>query len=265
MPKPTITIFGQGRVGKALIKSLEEGGYNIVSVYNRSSFPKKVKELGEIVFLTVQDREIESLSKKIASSFSDLSNTKFVHCSGSFDASVLKDLSGLVGGIASFHPLKAITENDHSFKGVWFDMEGDRVVLKELNSIAKDLEAHTFEIKPEAKPLLHAAAVFSANYVVTIMNLAVQIAEVGDIDQDEAIKALLPLTESSISNIKSKGFEDALTGPIARGDLDTVKRHVKSLKEHPELLSVYKKLGSLTVDIAQLDDESKKKLKALLN
>jgi predicted short-subunit dehydrogenase-like oxidoreductase (DUF2520 family) len=188
-----------------------------------------------------------------------------VHCSGSLDSSVLKELSAKNGYIASYHPLKAVTENDDSYKDVWFDMEGDQIVLEELKRLTSDLGAHCFEIKPEAKPLLHAAAVVSANYVVTIMKIAVDIAKAGDINPEDSLQALMPLMESSVSNIKKKGFEEALTGPIARGDVETVERHIEALKNHPDLLSIYKKLGSLTVDISQGKEESEKKLKKLLS
>ena len=144
-------------------------------------------------------------------------------------------------------------------------MEGDSQTLEILKELAADLKAFSFEIKPEAKPMLHAAAVVSSNYVVTIMKIATEIAKAGDIDPDDALKALMPLMESSVQNIKEKGFNDALTGPISRGDFFTVEKHVKSLKNYPDLLSIYKKLGSLTVDIAQLNEQSKKKLKNLLS
>ena len=264
MTKPTITIFGQGRVGNALIKSLSDKGYEIISVFNRQTFPGNKDDLGDLVFLAVQDREIETLSNKIVERISGLKGKKFVHCSGSLDSSALNSLTKKGCTTASFHPLKAVTENDHSFKDVWSNMEGDQMVLCDLKMIAEDLEAHSFVIKPEAKPLLHAAAVVSANYVVTIMKIAVDIAEAGDINSEHALKALLPLMESSMMNIKEKGFEKALTGPIARGDFYTVERHVKSLKNYPDLLSIYKKLGSLTLEIAHLDEKSEQKLKTLL-
>lgn len=261
---PSISIFGLGRVGGVLQKSLSDSGYKIKSVFSRETFPDSVDELGDLIFLTVQDSEIGNLTNKLTASFSDYSDKFIIHCSGTLDASVLEPFRSKGAEIASFHPLKAITLNDNSLENVWFDMDGDDEVLKLLKKIAKDFNAQSFEVKPEAKPLLHAAAVVSANYVVTLMKLATDLAKAGDIDPEVALKALLPLTESSITNIKEKGFQEALTGPIARGDEETIKEHVKILKKHPDLLSIYKKLGYLTVELTRLDPESKKKLKKLL-
>ncbi len=262
--KPSISIFGLGRVGGVLQKSLSDSDYQIKSAFIRDTFPDSADQLGDLIFLAVQDSEIGNLTNKLTASFPDYSGKFIIHCSGTLDASVLEPFRSKGAKIASFHPLKAITLNDDSLENVWFDMDGDDDALKILEKLAKDFKANSFKVKPEAKPLLHAAAVVSANYVVTLMKLATDLAKAGDIDPEVALKALLPLTESSVSNIKEKGFQDALTGPIARGDEETIKAHVKILKKHPDLLSIYKKLGYLTVELTRLDTVSKEKLKKLL-
>lgn len=264
MNKPSITIFGVGRVGGALENSLSNVGYLIKSTFGRNSFPQSVDELGEVIFLTVHDRDIKNLADQLANNFSVFENKYVIHCSGTLDSSVLESLANKGAKTASFHPLKAVTLNDNSIAGVWFDMDGEPSALSLLKKITKDLEAECFEINPEAKPLLHAAAVVSSNYLVTLMKLATDIANAGNIDREIALKALLPLTESSLENVKEKGFEGSLTGPISRGDHDTIKRHIKILEKHPELLSVYKRLGYLTLELAQIDADSKNKLKRLL-
>ncbi len=262
--KPSISIFGSGRVGGVLEKSLSDLDYEIKSVFTRDTFPDSIEILGDLIFLTVQDNEIGSLTRKLTSTFSSFTNKLVVHCSGTLNASILEPFKSKGAKIASFHPLKAITLNDNSLQNVWFDMDGDKDAIKILKKIANALKANSFEIKPEAKPLLHAAAVVSANYVVTLMKLANDLAKEGDIEPEIALKALLPLTQSSVSNVREKGFENALTGPIARGDVETIKEHVKILKNNPELLSIYKKLGYLTVELTQLDPKSKEELKKLL-
>ena len=263
MKKPTITIFGIGKVGGALQKSLSKTGYTIQSTFKRGVFPKSVDELGDLIFLTVHDSEISELAIKIAASFSSFDNKHVIHCSGTLDSSVLQSLKQKGANIASFHPLKAVTLDDDSFTDVWFDMDGDTSTLKLLKVITENLEAHCFEIAPSAKPLLHAAAVVSANYLVTLMKLATDIADAGDIDREIALKALLPLTQSSVNNIKEKGFQGSLTGPIARGDIDTIQRHLEVLSAYPELLDMYKVLGYKTTKI--VEDLDKEKLKKLSN
>lgn len=249
MKKPSITIFGVGRVGGALEKSLSNSGYSIRSTFVRNTFPEKEEDLGDVIFITTHDREIAELANTIALKFSSFKGKYVIHCSGTLDSSVLQPLADKGAKTASFHPLKAVTKDNDSFTGVWFDMDGDASALTLLKKIAKDLEAECFEINPEAKPLLHAAAVVSANYLVALMKLATDIAKEGGIDPAIALKALLPLTESSLKNIKEKGFEGSLTGPIARGDVDTIQRHLLKLAANPELLKLYKVLGRETLNL----------------
>ena len=264
--KPSISIFGEGRVGGALQRSFIKADYQIKSVYSRNSFPDSIDELGEVIFLSGQDGEIENLAVKLSDAFADLSQKNILHCSGTLSSSILKPLESKGAKVASFHPLKAITSNENSLEGVWFDMEGDEGALIVLEKIAKDFEAHCFEVKPEANPLFHAAAVVSSNYLVTLLKLATDIAEAGGVDPEIALKALVPLAESSLKNIKEKGLENALTGPVERGDTKTIEEHLKQLKEKPELLNLYKALGYKTISLAKNLNESQiRDLKYLLD
>ncbi|MEP0005413.1 MAG: Rossmann-like and DUF2520 domain-containing protein [Balneola sp.] len=264
MEKPSISIFGLGRIGGALNKALLKAGYSVHSMFKRGSFPDSIDELGEIIFLAVQDGEIELLSKRISESFGTFEGKYIVHCSGALNSSVLESVSKRGARTASFHPMKAVTD-DSSLDGVWFDMEGDSSTLLVLEQLAKDLNAHSFVVKPDAKPLLHAAAVVSANYLVTLLKLATDIARIGGVDEKTALKALLPLSNSSLKNVEENGFEGSLTGPISRGDVETIREHLKILKKDPELLSVYKKLGYLTLNLAELDSDTILELKELLS
>lgn len=265
MRKPSVTIFGVGRVGGALQKSLTKAGYSIASIFNRKTFPSSIDELGDIIFLTVHDRDIQGLTEKLATTSSKFEDKHFIHCSGVLDASVLNPLQEKGASIASFHPLKAVTLDNDSLEGVWFDMEGDSSSLALLKNMSEDLGANCFEIEPAAKPLLHAAAVVSANYLVTLLKLAIDIATAGNIDRDIALKALLPLTESSLQNVKETGFNGSLTGPILRGDVDTIQRHIDTLSSHPELLMLYKSLGSETLKLVDgMSPDRIKELKEIL-
>jgi predicted short-subunit dehydrogenase-like oxidoreductase (DUF2520 family) len=196
--KPSITIFGLGRVGGVLRKSFTEADYQIRSVFKRDSFPESTDDLGDLIFLCIQDGEIETLTNKLSDSFSSFSDKVIIHCSGTLGSAILK-------------PFR------------------------------------------------------KSNYLVTLMKLATDIAEVGGIGKEVALQALLPLTESSICNVKEKGFENALTGPVARGDIKTVDEHLKQLKDKPDLLNLYKALGYKTISLAKnLNQNQVRELKQLL-
>lgn len=111
--------------------------------------------------------------------------------------------------------------------------------------------AKALQISPEAKPLLHAAAVVASNYIVVLADLVTKIAPEAEISESVALQALTPLMQNTLQNINELGVTDALTGPIARGDIETIRTHLSLLKEKPELLSLYKTLGRGAANISE--------------
>ncbi len=267
MEKPRITIIGLGNVGSALLNVLTTSGYEVLSVFNRSEIdpeliknfpdtyfgkglPAKETKTGELIFLTVSDDAIESIATSLSQRFTDLVNKSVIHCSGAYASEVLSPLSKAGASIASFHPMKAITPETTSFENTWFDVEGDESAILSLKKLADAIKAHVFRVEPKAKPLLHASAVVASNYLVVLAELVSKISALGDVPAETALLAITPLMENTLQNVKDMGVTNALTGPIARGDLKTVKQHIDSLENAPELLSLYKTLGIEAVKIA---------------
>ncbi|MEQ8525632.1 DUF2520 domain-containing protein [Gracilimonas sp.] len=267
MEKPRITIIGLGSVGTAFLNVLSEAGYQVLSVYNRSEIdpdlikkfpntiftkglPKESGELGDIIFITVSDDAIESISEALSESLAALNGKIVAHCSGAHSSVVLSSMQKKGVSVASFHPMKAITPKTNSFEGTWFDVEGEEEAMLKLEKIADNLKAHSFRVEPKAKPLLHASAVVASNYLVVLAELVSKISSLGNVPEETALKAITPLMENTLQNVKELGVTEALTGPIARGDLKTVKQHIESLKKAPELLSLYRTLGIEAVKIA---------------
>ncbi|MBO6586329.1 MAG: DUF2520 domain-containing protein [Gracilimonas sp.] len=267
MKNPRITIIGLGSVGTALLNVLTRSGYEVISVFNRSEIdpelirnfpdtyfgkgiPNNQNKLGELAFLTVSDDAIDSVVTQLSERCIDLEDKSLVHCSGVHPSKILLPLSKKGASIASFHPMKAITPKTSSFESTWFDVEGDGVAIRRLKDLADSLSAHVFKVEPKAKPLLHASAVVASNYLVVLAELVTKISALGGVPEDTALKAITPLMENTLRNVKELGVTEALTGPIARGDLKTVKQHVESLENAPELLSLYKTLGIEAVKIA---------------
>jgi len=122
---------------------------------------------------------------------------------------------------------------------------------------------------PGDKVLYHAAAVLASNYMVTQVKLALDLWREFGVSPEEATNALLPLLQGTLNNIRTVGLPDCLTGPIARGDLDTIERHLLALKDRdPSLLAVYRELGLQTVPIAlargKINEEKAQQMRALL-
>lgn len=270
MSRTSVTIIGTGSLGSALAEALFENNFTITSLYNRrlrkaqsiarkvgakyfSEFPETTDELGKLIFLTVQDSEIEHSVDSLCRISDDYYGYTIVHCSGSKEASLLKPLKTRGARVAAFHPLQTFTDGSgtQDFRNIYFDVEADDFTYSRLREIADNLGGQTIRIAADAKPYLHAAAVMSSNYLVTLLDLSGKIAALGGIDKQEAMSALLPLIRTTLQNVESKSTAKALTGPIKRGDAETVKLHLELLEGDKDLLSVYKKLGLGTLQISE--------------
>jgi len=132
------------------------------------------------------------------------------------------------------------------------------------------LNGNWVELKPGDKVLYHAAAVFACNYLVTLVKLALDLWLDFGVSSKEATRALLPLLTGTINNIDNIGLPDCLTGPVARGDSDTIERHLRALETRsPYLLTTYKELGLQTIPIAlakgKVNEQKAEEMKALLS
>ncbi len=283
--KPTsITIVGLGSVGSALLHVFTKESLPVRNVYNRSEVPVSIQNkysetrftqslnelnftAGQPVFITVSDDAIADTVARLSEGKQDLADVHFVHCSGTHASQILAPLQEKGAKVASFHPMKAITRKTVSFKDIWFDMEGDRELLEELEQIAHIMEAKTFEVLPKAKPLLHASAVVASNYLVVLAELVTRITGMGEVSPEHALQAMMPLMQNTLQNVEELGVTDALTGPIARGDVETIQQHIKSMQANSELLMLYKTLGLEAVKIAERksgETASLKEIKKLL-
>ena len=123
---------------------------------------------------------------------------------------------------------------------------------KILQKIAVSLEGSFVVLTAEDKVRYHAAAVFACNYLVTLVELATNLWKGFEISQQHSVTSLMPLLRGTLSNIENIGLPDCLTGPIARGDMGTINKHLEVLKKEkePALLQSYKLLGRQTVPIA---------------
>lgn len=284
---PTISIIGLGALGRTLARACVYNNLAVESVFNRTqyraqetaaaldietagSFPQEARQLGTLVFVTVSDAAIASVSKQLAALAPNFSGTTVVHCSGNESAEVLSILKEKGAHIASMHPLQTFTENSgaQTFANIYCSLQGDRACLPMLNQLAERLGARTIEITADQKSRLHAAAVFASNYLVTLLEASVAAAGPG-IEGAQLKQALLPLVETTLQNVKDQSFSKALSGPIKRGDIQTVQNHLGLLEGNEELLELYRLMGRRTIRLAEedgsLDNASAAMLNQLLN
>jgi predicted short-subunit dehydrogenase-like oxidoreductase (DUF2520 family) len=287
--KPTVAIVGCGTVGTAIGRLLAKRGYSILGVATRSldTAAKAAKAVGadhfsdtpwdisresQVVFITTPDDAIRPTCEAMAKHGGFQEQVVVIHCSGALSSEILSAARGSGAVVASLHPLQSFASVDQAEKlvpGSFCAVEGDETALPLVRQLVRDLGGVLIEITAQAKALYHASAVAASNYLVTLVHLALELNRNAGVPSDIFFEALLPLIQGTLANIGAKGIPEALTGPIARGDVDTVAAHLKAIEEGtPELLEIYRALGLYTVGLAEkkgtLTKKGAEKLVALL-
>ncbi len=282
---PTIGFIGAGTVGTALAVRLSGRGYSVVAASSRTFASAKrlagevngcqayteaqaVADRAELVFVTTPDDAIAH----VAAETRWRSGQSVVHCSGADSLDILEPARAAGAEVGGFHPLQTFASLAQALENIprsTFALESEEPLLTVLKEMAKALEGHWVELKAGDKVLYHAAAVFACNYLVTLVKLATDLWQVFRVPTAEAAQALTPLLRGTLNNIETVGLPGCLTGPIARGDLGTISKHLAALKEAaPTLLPAYRELGLQTIPIAlakgRLGPTRAEELRALL-
>lgn len=266
MDIPESSIIGLGSLGKALTQTLLKKKIPVKSVFNRTeneasklaaasdieiwgNFPESLDQLGKLVFITVSDDAIEEIARRLSQLSNSHASRIFVHCSGNESADLLQPLKAAGATVASFHPLQTFTRHAQpdDFNGIYFTMQGDPEAYPLLEDMSQRLGAETIKVTKEQKSHLHTAAVMGSNYLITLLTKAVDIGALSGLPDDKVRKALLPLIRTTLTNAEEYSFIDALSGPINRGDIVTIKKHLSLLENQPELRNLYCMLGLQTV------------------
>ena len=200
-----------------------------------------------IVFLAVPDPVIGEVAARFAAT-NPAPAVSFIHLSGALTLDVLAPLRG--HAVGSFHPLQSFPfpREPDAFRGIAIAVDASTpALLRKLQGLARDLGARPRKVAADDRVLYHAAAVYASNFVLAAFSEGVrQLMRIGWSEQD-ATRALLPLLDGVVENIRRKGVTRALTGPIRRGDADTVRRHLEAL-DRPDL---YRILASIALEIAR--------------
>ena len=209
----------------------------------------------DLVGITVQDDQIVNVVDQLLDLRRDLSEKVFFHMSGSLSVEILKPLSTKT---FSLHPLKAFPKVMADFKGVYFSLEsGDDEIKNWLNA----LNLTFFEIESHQKVQYHAAAAIVSNYLVAVLDFGFSQFEALGLPAELAKKALWPLVMGTIENVEALGTKKALTGPIVRGDVQTIEKHLEAMREDTKAL--YKTLGAYTLNMTDQPIQTHKKLSSL--
>ncbi|MCW5588650.1 MAG: DUF2520 domain-containing protein [Legionellales bacterium] len=279
--KPTFCIIGAGRLGKTLgrlIVSKKLG--TLLGIHNQTleSANRAIEFIGEgqayqsistlpscnIIFITTNDDAIEACVTQLASSKQLAPNTIVLHCSGSLSSTILTPLKTQSVFIASAHPIRSVADPQRSmlnYEGTFCALEGDEQALMRLTDLFTAFGSIPFRISAATKHLYHAGTVFASNYLVTLFNTSLTCLVNAGIESSVAQRIVLNLMQGTLQNLAAaKHPHEALTGPLMRGDIETIKAHLAALS--PSLKHFYQALGLITLEMTALNSEQKEKLLA---
>ena len=145
-------------------------------------------------------------------------------------------------------------------------MEGSGWLRETLDAMASDLGGRTIEIEPTDRPLYHASAVMSCGAIVALLRSAASLWQKMGVDEETAFRSIIPLARATLENAAALGPEAAITGPVVRGDVVTLRRHLAALQARaPEVLPLYIELTRASIPLTSaLDQKKLRELECLL-
>jgi predicted short-subunit dehydrogenase-like oxidoreductase (DUF2520 family) len=266
-----IVILGAGRLGCSLGLALKASGYRLAAITcaHKSSAqqscrildlpslylqPEEAVPQGNFIFICVPDSQIRPLVKKLSRVDLDWSGRFIYQTSGLLDSSVLRPLKKLGARVASFHPVQSFSRKKTPpahWKNIFITLEGDEEAIAAAREIIQRIGARPIRLDSINKALYHTACSLASNSLVSLISLALDLLERAGLEKSLALEALKPLIDGTWKNLKRSGPAEALTGPIVRGDLMTVREHLKALKAFPLAREIYQRLGLLALELAE--------------
>jgi len=261
-------IIGAGAVGRSLAAALGARGARVAAVASRrlesareaaalarcgfaTADATEAARRAKAIALCVPDDAIAAVCQQIADGGGFQRGDAAFHFSGALSSRVLAAAQAHGASVLSFHPVQTFARPDaDAFRGVVCVVEGDEAGAAFGAELAAFLGASPVAIRAEDKALYHAALCIACNYLVTLADAGAGLLGEAGLGED-ALRALLPLLQGAVENLRRVGLPGALTGPLSRGDVATVEAHLAALRERaPGLLPLYRVVGLQTVGLA---------------
>lgn len=262
-----IGIIGAGKVGTTLGKYLSIHGKNVTGFYSRThesadeaaTFAEtetysslcKLVEKSDVIFITTPDGAIHQVWGDLL--HQDISNRIICHFSGSLSSHVFSGREEAGASGISMHPMYAFSDKFHSyeqFHTAYLTLEGDLEAVAVMKPMWEAIGHHVLTLKAEDKIKYHAAAAMASNEMLGLMQASLDILSECGFSEKDSMALLTPLVQGNIASMLEKGCVNALTGPVERGDAQTVRKHLQAL-EGSKAGKIYQSLGSTMVELAK--------------
>ncbi len=272
-----VNIIGAGNLGKtighllvkhqlvkigAICNRSEKSSLNAIKFIGQGKYCPLIEELApaDITFITTPDDLISGICEKLSENRFIKKASIVLHCSGSISSEALLSMKAKGCYIASVHPMISFATPELSveqYKGTFCAVEGDEEALPQLRDLFNSIGSMTYDIAKVKKSSYHAAGVFASNYVVTLAQQALSCMRAAGVEDERAMRVITNIMQSTVSNLeKTLSPEQSLTGPIKRGDVTTLTKHLDSLADL-EQKELYATLGKATMNLT--DHNSQKK------
>lgn len=264
-----VLVVGSGRVGSALVRALHGAGVSVDGLISRDPerarraidddvpalhFDSPLPDDARLLVLAVPDDVLEDVAERLSQSATAAPGACAMHTSGLHTSEALAPFAMKGFDVVSFHPVASFPppgRDEEVFPHITVTLEGSDRGTRVGTAVARRLQSIPLPVTREQKQVIHLAAVYAANYAVTLFGGASDMLTNVGLQEDDANRLLHPLLASVIANLQGSTPGDALTGPIARGDVEVVRRHLELIdRVQPELGPVYRQLGRATAAMA---------------
>lgn len=283
-----ISIVGAGKVGTALALELYESGMTITSMIDvttskakklskacnihiiNTELNQEIVDKSDIVIISIKDDDLLNYVSKIRNI--DFKDKFLVHTSGVLTSDVFSTLKIKKRFTASMHPAQTFnrisTTNNHLLRGIYFGVEGGPEAVLKLKKIIKELKSKVFIIPKSKKPLYHLGCVVSSNFIAANFYVLKLFSKDLGISEKMFSEILRPLFNTTANNLFKGGVIGSLTGPVTRGDINTLKTHINLLHSiFPNFVEYYKVVSKVLTEISvkQNNKLNHKKIREILN
>jgi predicted short-subunit dehydrogenase-like oxidoreductase (DUF2520 family) len=294
---PRITIVGAGNLGAALAMCLHRAGYAVDQIVFRDGRASRrkasllAKRVGaravaiahaaidsDVVWICVPDDAIAEVARSLAQKV-DWKGRVALHSSGALASNELGALRRCGAPVASVHPMMTFvagssvsdssqtdslkTNSQRSFAGVPFAIEGDAVAERAGRAIVKALGGKAYTIRRQDKVAYHAWGTFASPLLTALLATAEHVAGAAGVNRREAKRRMLPILQQTLANYAALDAAGAFSGPIVRGDVETIRRHLHILRKVPVAGEVYAALAKAAV--RYLPGKRKRLVRGVLN
>jgi predicted short-subunit dehydrogenase-like oxidoreductase (DUF2520 family) len=287
--KPRVAIIGAGNLATALALALTQAGYGIEAVIARSrgdslkKAQRLAKQVGarastdvsavraELIWFCVPDAAIARAARALAGKI-EWKGRVALHSSGALSSDELSALRRSGAAVASLHPLMTFVQGSRplfakaltrGLTGVPFALEGDRVAMRVARRVVQDVGGRAYSIRKKDKAAYHAWGTFASPLFTALLATTEHVASLAGVNRKAAKQRMIPILQQTLANYAAFGAAGAFSGPLVRGDVDSVKRHLRVLRGTPIACEVYGALARAALQY--LPTKNKNALKQILD